>query len=390
MRSLLALIIAGFMLAILPSTGTYGDVILEVGLNGGYTDNLLSDSTSLSDRHSSESVSVRYYPLSLLEVSASVDHTYYDRVLNLTNYHTGLSLTFIPTKAGARFSAYLTGTYGGKRYRQDFNDYDNNDFAGTLSCGYRLLPNLLLRAGMQLMGTAYLAYDSGDQQSLEFFSGMNVTLPYNNAFDLEVGYGLADLRHYPNPEVITRNIELKTFDPTNPEGSLENGTLRSIYVSPRISRPIGNRTGISLAFTNRIFQNSYKMVVAGSSVGLLSPWTGMWDGWSATLTVKTYLLPSFVISGGLGYWEKTFIDVLDGNDLPKFIPYDREDYQRRVFLTIQRPVTLGGIVLQPNLQLSYVNNTSNMTSHKANWPSPADNLYDYSGFTATVGISFRL
>ena len=390
MRSLLALICAGIMLACVPFAGSSADVIFEFGLNGGYTDNLLSDSTSLTDKHTTESFSLRYYPVPTLEISASADHSYYAEVLRLGSVPTGLTATFIPTKAGKRFSLFSTATFGARRYRSELGDYDNNDFSGSVSAGYKLLPKLLIRAGTKVNGTAYLAYDSGDQVSVELFGGLNLTLPFSNAFDLEFGYGLTDLKHYPNPDELTREIILKTFDPLNPESSMLDGTLKSLYVSPRISRPIGSKTGIGLTFTARNFQNASEMVVAGASVGLLSPWTGLWDGWSLTFNVKSYLLPTFVISGGAGYWEKTFIDVLDADDLPSFIPNDREDYQRRVFISFQRPVTLGDLVLQPSLQLNYVNNASNMTSHWPLKPSGAANLYDYSGFSAAVGLNFRL
>lgn len=390
MRSLLALIITGLILAILPCVSASGDLILEVGLNGGYTDNLLSDSTSLSDRHSSESVSVRYYPHSSLEISGTADHSYYDRVLRLSNVHTALTVTYIPTKAGARFSLYTSGTYGGRRYRSELDDYDNNDFSGSVSAGYKLLPNMLVRAGVNVKGTAYLAYDSGDQESFEVFSGLNFSLPYQNAFDLEIGYGETGLKYYPDVDSLTRKIIVTTIDPGDPEAALLEGQIKSIYISPRISRPIGSKTGVSLTLTNRIFQNSDSKVVAGASVGLLSPWTALWDGWSATFNVKSYLVPSFVISAGAGYWEKTFIDVIESDDFPSFIPNDRQDYQRRYFLSFTRPVTFGGIVLQPNLQLNYIDNESNMTSHRVDAESRATDLYDYSGFSAALGLSFRL
>lgn len=390
MKSLLALICLSLSLAIVPSTHASADLIFELGFNGGYTDNLLSDSTALSDKHSTSTFAVRYYPIGSLELSFNADHSYYAKVLNLSNVHTGATVTYIPTKAGARFSLFLTGTYGGRRYRADFNDYDNNDYSGQISAGYKLLPNFLVRTGVKVRGTAYLAYDSGDNTSLEMFGGFNWTLPYSNAFDLEFGYGSTGLNYYPNPDVLTPTIIFTTFDPRDPEGSLEDGDLHSIYISPRISRPIGNKTGLSLTFTNRVFQNSYKMVVADASVGLLSPWTGMWDGWSVTLNAKSYLVPTFVISAGAGYWEKTYIDILDGEDLPSFIPNDRVDYQRRIFISFLRPTKLGHIVLQPNLQLDYVSNQSNITSHWPNRPSKASNLYDYSGFSAAVGVSFRL
>ena len=104
------------------------DFKLEFGLNNGYTTNLLTDSSDVEDSYTTSSVRLKLYPASSMEVMLFGDYTYYSKQHNLSSLLKGVGLTFIPTKQNSRFSAYLSGSFSGRTYRDNLNAFDNNNF----------------------------------------------------------------------------------------------------------------------------------------------------------------------------------------------------------------------------------------------------------------------
>jgi hypothetical protein len=256
-------------------------------------------------------------------------------------------------------------------------DSSNNDnFNARLAVGYRFLPALAGRIGGTIQTTSYLASESGDKRSAEVFAGVNATVLRDNSFDLEFGYGVADYR--------TIDVELEELPP-GPAGydfdeAFLSATLRSIYVSPRFSRPLGSKTGINLTLLYRNFVNADSALVLGSSTGLLSPWSSVWEGKSVTLTVKTYLIKTLTVSAGAGYWSKTCFRTLEEEDFFHRSDWGdgRKDTQKRVFLQVLRPITVwrDGL-LQPKIQVDYTHNNS------------TNELFDFSGFSIDTGVSLQ-
>jgi hypothetical protein len=131
--------------------------------------------------------------------------------------------------------------------------------------------------------------------------------------------------------------------------------------------------------------NSEDGLVYGASIGLLSPWTSVWEGHSISLSLKSFLIPTVMLTTGIGYWDETFISTLDdvlpypdGGFLIYIIPVGRKDEQRKFYLQLQRPVSTPLGVLQPNLRVDYVDNDS------------TNDLFDYFGFSISVGMSYQL
>jgi hypothetical protein len=175
------------------------------------------------------------------------------------------------------------------------------------------------------------------------------------------------------------------FLPLGPNGwdfdaALRNATLRSIYISPRFSRPLGSKTGMNLTLLFRNFQNAGDALVLGSTTGLLSPWSSVWEGKSITLTVKTYLVKTLTLSAGVGYWSKTYLQTLEQEDYAWRADWGtgREDIQKRVYLQILRPITpWRDCLLQPKIQVDYTHNNS------------TNELFKFSGFSIDGGISLQ-
>ncbi|MBK7091730.1 MAG: hypothetical protein IPH59_08415 [bacterium] len=349
----------------------FANTLFELGINGGYTDNLVGDSSSLVDRYSTTTASVRFYPTSKTEFNVSGDAMFYDRNPGLSNRKIGIGAKFIPLNPESRLALFLSSDFDIRRYRADYDRYNNNNFNVRTSIGYRLSATARLRAGIQILGSEYLGSSSGDKTSAEAYLGFNTTLFGDNSIDCELGYGSMDYRF------IDPGLEFIDFE--NPEGALVSGKLRSFYLSPRFSRPLGSQTGLNLTLSFRQFANDNDRIVYGSSVGLLSPWTSVWEGTSATLTVKSYLIPHCVTTIGTGYWNRRHLRTIENNMFPLVIGTDRDDEQVRSYCQVARPVLIGaGLLLQPYLSLEFSNNRS------------TNRLFEYTSFAISTGISLKL
>jgi len=379
-------VLSGFALLLLPVTLTipgfissaHADVSFEFGTNGGYTDNLFTDSTRLSDRHVTNTAAIKFYPVSWLEGSLSGELCNYGELPSLSSRIGRVGLTAIPLGRDTKLSLTLSGSFDGRRYHRDFGQYDNNNASARVAIGYRLHRNLSCRVGVSGQTMSYLSSESGDKQTAEFFTGVNVTLLTNNSLDIELGYGVADYKW-----IDTTKTFMGFIDIDDPESVLSDGTLRSYYISPRFSRPLGSKTGLSVTFSYRDLEHDEPAIVMASSIGLLSPWTTVWEGTSVTATVKTYAIKNLTITSGIGYWNKTFL--LTNNPsaypavyYPKRPLVSRDDDQERVFLQIVRPFVLwhdGS--LQPRIILDYTHCNS------------TNKLFEYSGLSLETGINLK-
>lgn len=356
------------------------NVLGDFSITAGLTDNLLTDSSDVKDSFSSYSGTIRAYALPYLELNANTNYTYYGDFYNLSNLNTGVGFIMIPTKEESPFSLYLASDFSGLRYREEFSAFDNNTFVSSISAGYRWTPGFATRVGLSWRSTAYISSDSGDKESWELFTGFNYTPFGSNSVDFEIGFGSARYSYIP-VKSWGPPYEL-VFDVSSPEDLLSGGSLKSLYVAPRFSRPLGFKTGMSVSYTYRTFMKTEDGLVFGSSVGLLSPWTSVWEGGSITANVKSYIIPTVTFSAGFGYWEKTFLSTLDDyfpvEGFAIIIPIGHVDNQRKMYMQLQRPIGTPVGVLQPVLRMDYVNNGS------------TNALYEYSGFSYSLGISYQL
>jgi hypothetical protein len=370
--------VATVMMTIAFSPSARADVRFEFGLNGGYTNNLFFDSSAVLDRHTVGTAAIKYYPLPWLELNLSGHRSVYDEIHELSSRMGKVGFVAFPLGQDSKFAVSLSGSYDGTRYHDDLVSFDNNNFDTRLAVGYRFHPALSGRIGGTVQTTSYLASESGDKRSAEVFAGLNATILRNNSLDIEFGFGAADYRK------IDRSLDFLPIGPygEEPEKALLDATLRSIYVSPRFSRPLGSKTGINLTLMVRNFQNVGDAMVLGSSTGLLSPWSSVWDGESITLTVKTYLIKTLTVSAGAGYWKKTYLQTLEQEDYSNRSSEwgtKREDIQKRVYLQALRPITIWrDRLLQPKIQVDYTHNNS------------INGLFSFSGFSIGAGISLQL
>ena len=358
---------------------TRADYAFEVGFDGGHIGNLYLDTNDVKDRYSSMRASFKYYPLSQMEMDLTGAYTYYNKTSDLSNFLYSGKVTFIPISEKSPFSVYLSGAYDNVQYRKKREDIDNNNSRWTASLGYRLSPVVNLRAGSRLTATRYPNSEDidADHEKYELFAGINLSLLNANSVDIEAGLGRIDFVFLdPDTEIV------KPPGMGLPAEILE-GNLRLYYISPRFSRPLGSRTGLSISYMYRQFTNPDEILIFGFATEFLSPWASIHEGSSISVKLKSYLIPRLVVTTGAGYWDKIYLTTLEEWIHPDYgglvwKRVKRQDYFTRLYISLQRPVSFGvSGMLEPTVTVDYSHNNS------------TDEGYDYSGTTVSVAIVYR-
>ncbi len=387
-RTMHKMIIACALLltAALVAPSALADFNWELNFNGGYTNNLLNETIGYDDNHSTSRAIVRYYPLGQLQLNSSVEYTYYGNLYNLSNGLAQFGAIWIPTAPESKLNLYVDGNFSLRRYRKAFSEFDENIGTAKVSLSYALLPRLRLRTGIRYNANRYPKSDTtidADYQQGEAFAGANLTFLGSNSFDIETGFGATRFSS------IDATVDSTISDPffpdiqVSPSEFLQEGTFTAFYVSPRLSRPIGGKTGISLTYTYRKFYKVDNSVVMGPTTFFLSPWASFFDGSAVQFRVKSLAVPHMIVTAGAGYWDKTFLRTIEQvivvrelypgysvTELRWVEPKDagaRKDYMTRLYLGLQRPFRVaGGAVVEPSLNLEYTHNISTSTTYRYN------------------------
>ncbi len=359
------LVFAGLIL----SVGSAGaEVTAEIGLNSGYTQNLLSDSSDIEDSYTSPKLTLYYYPAGQLELNGSIDYTYYGEIYDLSSSNIAGSGTYILANEQSSHSGYLTASYSRRSYRDGFEQFDISSASFTASTGYRISATGQVRAGMTVSSNAYVNSQIGDNRGLNFFAGLNTAFAGDNGLDIEAGI------------VLSRYNFLDTLADESSTDSTTDGNINSFFISPRVSRPLGPKTGINFTYTYRSFFGLDDDEVAyGASTSYLSPWSTIYEGSAFLVNLKTYLIPKLIVTGGFGYWDKTYLKTLEGTETSVSEARERTDDQTRLYVNIQWPMsTRSGRFFEPSLSLDYTDNSSSI------------DVYSYSGINVGMGLLFRL
>jgi hypothetical protein len=382
--SLIGGFLALVLLIVLPATYVFADIKMDFATNGGYTSNLLSDSSGNEDSFSSTKVSLRVYPHSTTEINLDNNYTYYSKYYNLSNFTGGFGLRFIPTGKRSLFSMLFSLNFSARVYRDYFLEFNNDNYDALFSAGYNWR-GILIRSGVSYNSNRYhnpaipdsLSYDSlvvSDKNTFKLFAGTNFSLLNSISIDFEGGYA------YMNYTRFRDTIRYVNPSPFKPIDSFMTGDrLESYYFSPRVSGQLGKKVGLNVTYNYRKFTNKRDKVVYGPGTGWISPWASVYDGQSITAGLKTFYLPGFIINSGIGYWDKTFFRTIEETGTLIKRANKRRDFQTRFYLTVQRPIPLkSGTIMEPYLQFDYSDNKS---TYK---------LYDYSSLSVTAGLTIKM
>lgn len=355
----------------------------EYTTNLNSTDNLYSDSSHIYDAYSYVSLKLKAYPLSMLEISANGEQSNYRAEDGLSNQLGGLSFAFAPLPQNSRLAIYVSADMNGRVYHSAFKRFNNNYIDLLGSAGYELSSFMSVRSGASYKHTRYV--NSGKtKRDLDLFFGGNITFPGQNSLDLESGFSFTNcpfkdtLGPAPDPEWPYSFWAAMTL----PE---KQTNIRIFYFSPRLSRPIGAKTGINISFTRQLFQNYDNQWTGGDSTQFLSPWASVWEGSAITAGVKSFIIPHFILTANAGYWDKTYFKTIEDykSTLAHIIRVDHKDYRRhdwqtRLSFGAQYPIkTRSGFLVEPSINLDYTNTRSN------------NKLYQFHNLMIAGGVKLR-
>jgi hypothetical protein len=368
------------ILRIMTGTPRAAEFGFEFSNSQGSTQNLLDDSSKIFDTYTNSALRVAYYPLPSLEIDLSGENSYYRELTGLSGQTGQFGMTFIPLPESSRISLYLSGDVSGVRYHNEFSAFENTSAEIEAAAGYAITDKLNARAGVAYSSTAYIALDVPYKRDFELYWGGNLSLFGVGSLDIETGFARANYTYIVNDTINYSPIILPIISPD----SLPNAgaDLWMYFISPRLSGQIAPKTGLSLLFSRRNFQNYHRQIIYGFSTSYLSPWAGVWQGQEVSASLKSYLVPHIILTAGAGYWDKRFMKTAEEEHLYWFqaVRADaRHDYQSRYYVNIQWPITTKShIFIEPNLRLDYTNNRSNKA------------LYYFDDFSVSAAIKVRL
>ena len=380
----------GALLVLIGFFPVHANVALEIGATEGYNGNLFDVANRTTDYSTGTNFGLKYYPLSILELSGTGDYTKYKETDALSSFGRGAKAVFIPTAANARLSAHLESKFNRQTYEGDsLQRYNTNRFEVLSALGYQLNPRIHLRGSANWRFTDYSETVAGDgvindKIDLDLVAGVNWNVFGSNVFDIE--WGMIQTRYDEDTLAEFLNFDEERLDTMEvPYGR----RVRTMHFSPTFSRPLGDRTGLNITLAYRNFVSGEDVTVRGAASGVLDPLSSLYEGFGGFFKVKTFLIPRIITEFGVGYWDKTHLKteervwvphpVFPGDSLLVYEATDREDDQSRAYLTFTVPFPdgPGGFYIEPSAKVSYRDNSS---THE---------LYNYYGWNISVGVSLK-
>lgn len=383
-------VVAALLIPVIP---TFAEVVPEVTFRGGYTDNLFNDSTSTNGSYTAVSPQLKIYPSAAVELRLGGSYTsYYDYsdsldYSDLSNIAGNAGITYIPTPKESRLAVMLSGSLYGRRYGTLYEPYNYYGASGSVSLSFDLWQNALFRGGGSANITEFPNSVTGDHDGFALFGSLNFTPFGSNSLNIEAGY---DLDRY------ATRVDTTIGGGANGPGGHADTTydgLRNIFqtlhYSIRYSRPISERVGASATIVQREFVEEASYVVYGFSVDHLSPWSSLWEGWTAGGKIKSFPGKDFIVECGFSHSDKEYVQNLEilsqaviVNDdtlrVSEYVLEQRSDERANVYISIQRPFSLkSGKLIKPSLQVGYIDNSS------------TDEFFRYSYFDFNVSLRIR-
>ena len=342
----------------------FSDFGFEFQISENFTDNLLLDAEALKDSYTSTTAILHYYPIQQVKLNLTGEYVYYSDLVDLGNIMTAAGITIIPTSLESKIGMFLSANYTSRNYRDFFSPYNTVDIDLLNSLSYNLGSTTQIRAGISFNSTKFVNSDQGDKESINLFTGLNMTPFGSNSIDIETGWSFADYTFIDYESIWGYPQRLQEIQ----------GDLTSFYISPRFSRPLGKRLGIGLTYTYSKFLGDDDPVVYSYASGLLSPWASVFEGNSFTISLKCFPLRKLILSAGYGFWDKKYLRTLYLVDIIQ----NREDDLSRYLLSLSWPMpSRGSLYIEPSIQLKITNSTSSII------------LHDYSDVAVNVGLLFR-
>ncbi len=349
-----------------------GEINASFNLGGGYNGNLFNDSLASEDSYSTISGNIDYYPSSSVQLSVFGQYSAYKTNNDLSNIYGGGSIKVIPTGEASLVSVIFSGEMSHQEFGSLYNLYSQNNFGTDALIIYQVAPKININSRVSYAAVSYFNSDYGSRNGLALSGGLNFTPFGSNSFNFMANYYMGRYDQMPT------DLDSSPGGRSNRTDDYDSYSLTDI--SLRYSRPIGERTGVSVSLGQRYIRYDESFIVADFDVDNLSPMSDLWDGPSGSVFIKHIFANQYKLVLKSSYAEKSYIEtteqstdeiILDQQNL-------RSDSFASFLISLSRPITIGtGNILTPTLSVSYSSNGS------------TENLYDYSGLSASLSMNIR-
>lgn len=367
----------------------------DISLTATNTDNLFKNYSNVTDHFSSLKGTINLYRTDIEQLSFFTEYTNYGNNPDLSNLKYGGGITLLPLSDSSDFTLFLNLNYQGYSYKDalttNSSDFSNENIDGMISLGYQINEKTNIRIGLNSTVTGYASSSVTDKNLRDIFAGINISLFGSNAFDLEGGYSHEKYDYLPEYMILGNNYLHYAVRATDAYSILEKSDLNSYYLSLRYSRPLGNKSGLSLTYSFREFTKTQdSSMIYGYSTGYLSPWIASYAGNSIQAKIKSYLIPFTILNFGFGYWNSSYLKTLESIEsfddfLQEYIPITntangqlRNDDKYQMYLSFSIPiVTSSGRLFEPSIRIDYTDNNSSIAN------------YTFSDFTASISLNIK-
>lgn len=341
---------------LLANAATPSDVVTEATIGSGYQANLFSDSAHIGDAYGSAGINLQYYPSGFAQLSSRIRYDAYSTYSDLSNLSGEVAATIIPTKESSPLSIVLSTSAALRRFGPLYQLYDRNGFTIGSDLSYRLTSTVYLTGSAALLHTTYVNSDYGSSTGCDLSLGTSLTLFGSNSLALLAQY--TD-RSYDQPALTTTNAGMGMTQREN-----RDVTFQIYGATLRYSRPLGQRTGLTLSAAHRELTMDENLMLYGYSIDYLSPWSNLWEGLSLSAGLKHFFPHQWIAGISGGYYDKDFAPVMDADETGSLISWsdNRSDQLTTVSFSLARPVTLrSGKLITPSLTAGYRRNQSTVS-----------------------------
>lgn len=359
-------------LSVLAVSNLAAEVVSEATLGSGYQSNLFGDSSTAGDVAATAGIGFRYFPSASTQLTAGARYHAFAAYRDLSNLTGEASFTVIPTSAMSRVSLSLAGNIAVRKFGDLYELYDQTAASAGADFTWHAAPWLHFPTAVSWLSNRYTNSDFGSSRSIDVATGVTASFAQVNTLALRLNYSR---RTYDQIAVTEQGNGMR------PGSNMVSENFDITAIDIRYSRPLGERTGLSLSGGYRSLQLDADYTFYGYTIDYLSPWTDLWEGERFAVGLKHFFPNQITMEFSANYADKSFADVIDqeSTESEVLVSKEREDQQTAVSLNFSRPVLLkGGQQLIPSVSVGYRNNQSSMT------------LYDYEDISAAFSIRFSL
>ncbi len=328
----------------------HAEVVSELNLGSGYRGNLFTDSNAAGDTYAAAGYRLKYYPSASVEFTGGARYNAFAEYSDLSSLSGDASLTAILTPATSRFTFALNGQAAYRTFGQLYQPYDRASGSAAASLGYAVAAGVHLMGGASYTNSVYTNSDYGSSHGLDLTGGINLTVVGSNSVALRADY---TRRWFDQPDISGTG---------NPTAGTDNSQMFEIIgLTARYSRPLGQRTGLSLSGGYRQLSVAGDYAVLGYTIDYLSPWSDLWEGQSVSASIKHIFPHQVKTEIAAAYYDKRFVDVieLDQGAGSFYNRESRDDILTTGSLTVSRPFLLkSGNLLTPTVSIGYRSNES--------------------------------